>query len=479
LHLIARGDDSSSAALSNHRRLQMMKIAAVVALAASAMGAKVNMVEVQPEFEASLLKFNWAITAQEMDARKAIYEDNVKYIDAHNALYAAGKSTFYMGVNEFSHLTHDEFKAQMVGPKITPRNQTNVKILANVAGKGPAAAVDWRTKGAVTPVKNQGQCGSCWSFSTTGSTEGRVQIATGKLTSLSEQQLMDCSTKEGDHSCQGGLMDYGFQYIIDNHGIDSEEDYPYKMRNEQCDKSKEKNVVATIGGFTDVQKNSDAQMQAALSEGPVSVAIEADQRAFQSYKGGVFSAMCGTKLDHGVLAVGYDTDYWIVKNSWGATWGQEGYIELSRTSGGSSGECGILMQPSYPKAGSAPPSPPGPSPPPPGPSPPPPGPSSGHYGDPKNGCASDEQSVQITGVQGDFCSPKCEGVLFKHCPSDVPDGATAKPECVLETQGSSKPTQCALICQPSENLADGSNAACPTNASCKPISGTGICTYDD
>jgi C1A family cysteine protease len=160
----------------------------------------------------------------------------------------------------------------------------------------------------VLQVKNQGQCGSCWSFSTTGSTEGRVQIATGKLVSLSEQQLMDCSVPEGDHSCQGGLMDYGFQYIVDNKGIDSESDYPYVEKNEACEKTKEKNVAATITGFKDVTPNSDAQMEAAVAEGPVSVAIEADQRAFQSYKSGIFSAACGTKLDHGVLVVGMDTD---------------------------------------------------------------------------------------------------------------------------------------------------------------------------
>jgi hypothetical protein len=153
----------------------------------------------------------------------------------------------------------------------------------------------------------------------------------------------------------------------------------------------------------------------------------------------------------------------------------EGYIQLARgASAGAAGTCGVLSQPSYPLAGTAPPAPP-PAPPSPPAPPAPPAPGGGHYEDPKAGCSADEEAIQITGVAGDFCSPKCTGVLFKKCPTDVPGGATAKPECVLETAGSSKPTQCALICTPSANSGD----ECPTGASCKAISGTGICTYDD
>merc|ERR1719424_1967674 len=379
----------------------MMKIAALSALVAVAAAAPHRetvsvQAKVQPSFDDFKATHGKSyVSPNEHEKRAAIYADNVDYMNQHNAKYAAGSVTFYLGVNEFSDLSHDEFKALYVGPKIPVRNATNLapkRLRVKMAGT--ADAVDWRTKGSVTPVKNQGQCGSCWSFSTTGSTEGRVQIAGNALTPLSEQQLMDCSVKEGDHSCEGGLMDYGFQYIIDNGGLDSESDYPYKEKDEACNAAKAKNVVATIKSFKDVTPNSEEDLATAVASGPVSVAIEADQRAFQSYSGGILSAACGTKLDHGVLAVGYGDDYWIVKNSWGATWGMKGYIQLKRGVG-KSGECGIAAQPSYPVAGKGPapgPTPPGPAPPPPPPSPP--APAGGPYEDPNSGpCATGEESV--------------------------------------------------------------------------------------
>lgn len=424
-----------------------------------------------------------------------------------------------MGINQFTDLTADEFRERHLSTfnRTRPRQEAWLEPTAD-------DSVDWRAKGAVTPVKNQGQCGSCWSFSTTGSTEGAWQIAGHSLVSLSEQQLMDCSTKEGDHSCQGGLMDFGFQYIIDNKGIDTEADYPYLMKNEACNTAKEANIAATITAFTDVPKQDPQQFQAALAKGPVSIAIEADQTGFQHYQGGVLDAPCGKKLDHGVLAVGYTSDYWIVKNSWGETWGEQGYVRMGRNLAPPDGECGLLDQASYPTAGTGPapgPSPPGPSPGancsnvdpskrtscgflsksdcyakgccyddtsplfhhcfnPPSPTPPGPGPSPGthHYGDPNSGpCLSDEEAVQINGIQGSFCSPKCS--ITSPCTKDVPDGTTANPQCVLESQGSQSPTQCALICQPSDwkNLAVG-EGGCPEKATCKSIQGTGLCTYD-
>ena len=406
-------------------------------------------------------------SAEEHDSKMAVFADNLKFFAEHNARYAAGLETYTVGVNQFSDMSHEEWIAERSRSMYKRQTPFNVVRLPEAKASG----VDWRTKNAVTPVKNQGQCGSCWSFSTTGSTEGAHAIASGKLVSLSEQQLMDCSTAEGNQGCNGGLMDNAFKYIIKNGGLDTEEDYPYEGKDGTCSKAKAAKHVVSIKGYKDVPQNEEAQLASAVEKGPVSVAIEADQRGFQMYKSGVFSGTCGTKLDHGVLVVGYTADAWIVKNSWGATWGEQGFIEMKRGVS-ASGICGIAMQPSYPEAGPSPP--PGPTPPPPpGPSPPPPGPSpSGkHYEDPKNGCSSDEEKVQITGVTGSFCSPHCSA--SSPCPTDVPRGTTAQPQCVLETPGSSQPTQCALLCNPSADARDG----CPNGATCKPIQTVGICTY--
>jgi len=298
------------------------------------------------EFGQFIKKYNKTYASEdETVMRFSIFIDNYDMIEQHNA----GQYDWTLGLNEYADLSWDEFKATHLGLLQAPTRALKV----NLAGKFTVPdSVDWSGKGAVTAIKNQGQCGSCWAFSTTGSTEGAVEIKSGKLTSLSEQQLVDCSSAEGNQGCNGGLMDYAFEYIMKNKGLCTEADYPYKGVDGTCKKTCQ--VASTISSYKDVTQNDEDALQAAVAQQPVSVAIEADKMGFQFYKKGVFSGICGTNLDHGVLAVGYGTDsgkdYWKVKNSWGATWGMEGYILLKRSGGSTKGQCGIAMQPSYPIA---------------------------------------------------------------------------------------------------------------------------------
>jgi hypothetical protein len=272
--------------------------------------------------------------------RYGIWRVNYETIVSHNAR----NSSFTMGMNQFGDLTRAEFRATYLGYRSSDRARDFNGPHQNVGA--PLDAVDWRNKNAVTAVKNQQQCGSCWAFSTTGSVEGAWALAKGHLISLSEQQLVDCSNAQGNDGCSGGLMDNAFQYIISNNGIGTEADYPYVATDgHPC---KASTSVATISKFTDVIPNNETDLLRAANIGPVSVAIEADQAVFQFYSGGVLDdPSCGTTLDHGVLVAGYGTDgkdYWLVKNSWGATWGESGYVRLARDKN----TCGISQDPSYP-----------------------------------------------------------------------------------------------------------------------------------
>ncbi|CAE5959534.1 unnamed protein product [Arabidopsis arenosa] len=299
----------------------------------------------------------------EKDRRFEIFKDNLRFIDDHNEK----NLSYRLGLTRFADLTNDEYRSKFLGAKMEKKGErrTSQRYEARVGDELPES-IDWRKKGAVAEVKDQGSCGSCWAFSTIGAVEGINQIVTGDLITLSEQELVDCDTSYNE-GCNGGLMDYAFEFIIKNGGIDTDKDYPYKGVDGTCDQIRKNAKVVTIDSYEDVPTYSEDSLKKAVAHQPVSVAIEAGGRAFQLYDSGIFDGTCGTQLDHGVVAVGYGTengkDYWIVRNSWGKSWGESGYLKMARNIASSSGKCGIAIEPSYPiKNGENPPNP-GPSPP--------------------------------------------------------------------------------------------------------------------
>ena len=303
------------------------------------------------------LKFNKKYESElDLLNRFRIFRENIHTIISHNL---DNTQNFTMAVNQFTDLTQDEFKENYIGNGYgglyKEVGSYGCKTFTSSAS-GVPTSLDWRVKGAVTSVKDQGQCGSCWSFSSTGAVEGAWAISKGTLVDLSEQELVDCATglSYGSHGCNGGQMEGAFKFVIEN-GQCSNSEYPYTSGTTKTGGTCKKcSAVAQMNTCYDVKPNDQISLKGAVAQQPVAVAISADTKLFQSYSSGVItSSSCYTSLDHGVLVVGYGTengqDYWLVKNSWSSSWGENGYVKIARSSSNNDpGICGIAMDPSFP-----------------------------------------------------------------------------------------------------------------------------------
>jgi len=327
----------------------------MLSLAVLALFAVSHALPFHHEFDSWKLTHSKVYHPTEEMKRRDIFADNHRFIQEYNA---RADTTMTLGLNKFADLSHDEFKTMMTGSM----NQTNelkafleeeAATFIPPEGIQLPQAVDWRDHGAVTPAKDQGACGSCYSFSTTGSIEGQWQRKTHELVSLSEQQIMDCSAGgqyAPNNGCYGGLMTSAFRYVKYAGGLDTEASYPYEGEQGPC-RFQSQFVGAKVKAYTLVEKNEEALKSAVATVGPISVAMDASHRSLQFYNGGIYSepACSSYALDHAVLAVGYGTygyrDYWIVKNSWGAWWGVNGFFLLERNR---NNHCGIATMASYP-----------------------------------------------------------------------------------------------------------------------------------
>ncbi|KAH8236958.1 hypothetical protein KR038_001106, partial [Drosophila bunnanda] len=287
--------------------------------------------------------------------RYMIFNENRNRIAEHNRRFANGEVSYKMAINEYSDLMSHEFTEMMTGLSYSEYEEMSTfdEGLTFISPKHVTLpdSVDWRSEGAVSGVKDQRSCGSCWAFSTTGSVEGQHFRKTGKLVSLSEQNLVDCSGSYHNNGCSGGFMTNAYKYIRDNGGIDTEESYPYKAVNGKC-KFNRATIGATITGFVELPVGDEKKLaEAVATVGPVSVGIHVVPASFQHYHSGVYiEPKCNPKLiNHGVLAVGYGSeggrDFWLVKNSWGGSWGDKGYIKMLRNG---NNQCGISSLASYP-----------------------------------------------------------------------------------------------------------------------------------
>ncbi|KAH3868045.1 procathepsin L-like [Dreissena polymorpha] len=293
----------------------------------------------------------------EEEKRFSIWMTTVKFIEHHNMEADKGRRSFWVAPNHFADLTEDEFASTMLGLRMEPSDEATDTEQSSSASSDDLSylprEVDWRSKGYVTPVKNQKHCGSCYAFSAMGSLEGQHFRSTGILVSLSEQNIVDCSSNNKYHNkgCTGGTMNKAFNYVIDNGGVDTEESYPYEAEVSEC-RYKTEGRGATVRSYHVITRGSELELQRAVAvKGPVSIGIDVHDMHFRYYRTGVYqSGFCSsTHLNHGVLVVGFGTnegdDFWIVKNSWGSSWGDDGYIKMARNK---DNMCGVASMASYP-----------------------------------------------------------------------------------------------------------------------------------
>jgi len=310
--------------------------------------------DVRTVFKKWAIQFNKQYQSQEQfDLRFSYFQENYNKIQHWNNKQTYGEAKF--GLNQFSDMSSKEFREKYTGGYIPKKDAVANK--KNIVKSTPSADVptawDWRSQGAVTGVKNQEQCGGCWAFASTGLLEGALFIATKQLVGLSEQDLLDCSDAEYNQGCGGGRVDWSMEYVINNKGLDTEASYPFTGDNDTSCSYNAANSAVTITGWNQTaQGDENALMEAVYNHGPMGVAISVDD-AFANYQSGVYEdSSCPNDpddLDHSVLVVGYGTsdngtDYWIVKNSWGATWGNQGYILMARNQ---NNMCGIATDAVY------------------------------------------------------------------------------------------------------------------------------------
>lgn len=310
-------------------------------------------------FENFIDMFDKNYEHDEYQYRFQVFSHNYELVESNN-LY---NSNFKLELNQFADLSTNEFEKDLLLLKtkrdsnkylntILLNSENTCSIDNDLLHKSENAPLhfDWQEKNKVTSVKNQGSCGSCWAFSTVSSVESENAIVNNKLVNLSPQELVDCSSDYGNKGCNGGLMEYGFHFIMDK-GLCSDKDYPYKGHDETCKKC---NEMIKISDCREVPSYNETALKYAVLKKPISVAVDAGSGAFQFYSKGIVNSGCGTRLNHAVLLVGYGEEngqkFWRIKNSWGSNWGEDGYIRLARqdTNEKSAGMCGLTKEASYP-----------------------------------------------------------------------------------------------------------------------------------